>query len=180
MVLIASLRCYNDLLPDIHYHMRHENQGPRNSKTNWGKRHMVREENLKNSAKKTPLIREDLYLVAAVYNTINGMKCVPFCRKKSEKAHSPKKKGMHIFTIHCFHHVEQEDEFHPFIVNTVKHFTECSKMLAFLPAACGMVKGWVVMLLLFFLLGHLAFGLTFYQPHSDMVLDRVELLGRDI
>ena len=30
------------------------------------------------------------------------------------------------------------------------------------------------------LLGHLAFGLTFYQLHSDMILDRVELLGRDI
>ena len=56
----------------------------------------------------------------------------PVLSEKSEKAHSPKKKGMHIFTIHCFHHVEQEDEFHPFIVNTVKHFTECSKMLAFL------------------------------------------------
>ena len=49
----------------------------------------------------------------------------------------------------------------------------------FLPAACGMVMGWVVMFF-FFLLGHLAFGLTFYQPHSDMVLDRVELLGKDL
>ena len=29
-----------------------------------------------------------------------------------------------------------------------------------------MVIGWVVM---FFLLGHLAFGLTFYQLHSDMI-----------
>ena len=30
------------------------------------------------------------------------------------------------------------------------------------------------------ILGRLAFGLTFYQPHRDRVLDRVELLGRDI
>ena len=44
-----------------------------------------------------------------------------------------------------------------------------------------MVIGWVVMLFFFFfLLGRLAFGVTFYQPHSDMVLDRVELLGRDL
>ena len=44
-------------------------------------------------------------------------------------------------------------------------------------SACRMVIGWVVMLLF---LARLAFGLTFYQPYSDMVLDRVELLGRDI
>ena len=92
---------------------------------------MVREENLKNSAKKTPLIREDLYLVAAVYNTINGMKCVPFCRKKAKRRILRRKRAC-IYLLHCFHHVEQEDEFHPFIVNTVKHFTECSKMLSFL------------------------------------------------
>ena len=74
-------------------------------------------------------------------------------------------------------------------------------MNVFLPAACGMVIGWVV--IFFFLLGRLAFGLTFYQPHSEMegkivkegrlafgltfyqshsemVLNRVKLLGRDI
>ena len=91
---------------------------------------MVREENLKNSAKKTPLIREDLYLVAAVYNTINGMKCVPFCRKKAKRRILRRKRAC-IYLLHCFHHVEQEDEFHPFIVNAVKHSTKCSKMLAF-------------------------------------------------
>ena len=42
-----------------------------------------------------------------------------------------------------------------------------------------MAIGWVVMLLFLFL-GCLAFGVTFYLPHSDMVLGRVDLLGRDI
>ena len=50
-------------------------------------------------------------------------------------------------------------------------------LFRFLPAACGMVIGWVMFL---WFLGHLAFGLTFYQPHSDMVFNRVELLKWDI
>ena len=46
----------------------------------------------------------------------------------------------------------------------------------FLPVAWVMVIGWVVML--FLLLGRLAFGPTFYQQHSAMVLRQGGIVGK--